>query len=192
MNDGIGEAIAKLRVDAGGVEFTGFITNAHISHPSVLGGEIWHHVRAESSGRFADGHRIQTSSIIEIHLRDESIWVDTENGSRYGIASFAPLGWTYLSDLYRAYVRLDPVPDEAPNFDWRHSCHSQRQVGSDALGRVIGRRLKREHEEPESRLKSPMPSRPIANSNLKQVAEHARDSIETLKRNGVNIIKHDE
>ncbi|MBV6822811.1 hypothetical protein [Pseudomonas sp. PD9R] len=193
MNDGICKAIAKLRADAAGVEFTGFITNAHATHPPVLEGEIWHHLRAESSGRFADGHRIQTSSIIEIHVRGESIWVDTENGGRYGIASFAPLGWVYFSDLCRAYERLDPVPVEAPIFDLHHSCHSQIPVGSEVLGKVNERRLKQQRKEPESRVTNPKPSRPTTSPNfLKQMTEHARDSIETLKRNGVNVIKHDK
>ncbi|WP_160108097.1 hypothetical protein [Pseudomonas izuensis] len=73
MNDRICDVIARLKVDSDGLAFTGFIANAHVTHPSVLEGEIWHHVHAETAGKFVDGHRIQTPGIIEIHVRGKSI-----------------------------------------------------------------------------------------------------------------------
>jgi hypothetical protein len=195
MNDRISDVIARLKVDSDGLAFTGFIANAHVTHPPVLEEEIWHHVHAETSGKFADGHRIQTSWIIDIHVRGESIWVDTENGSRYGIASFAPLGWRYFSVLYRAYERLDPLPVGTPIFDLQPSlCRSEQAAATGGLKRIIERRLKRRLKESESNVGNLKPLRPIPKNSayIKQMTEHARESIDTLKRNGVNIIKHDE
>lgn len=91
----IEEVIGRLRIDSNRKDFTGFIANAHVVNRS-LQGEVWRHQRAEPSGRFADGHRIQTSRVIEVHTAGESVWVETESGSLYGILSFTALG---LKDL---------------------------------------------------------------------------------------------
>lgn len=193
MDERIDEVIAKLNVDANGLAFTGYITNAHVIRKSVLEGDIWCHVHAKSSERFADGHRIQISWIVDIHASGESIWINTENGSRYGILSFAPLGWVYFSNLHRAYDQLDPVPIGAPSFDFHPLRHSQQPRGSGALGKVFERRSKREHLESKSKVGSPCRLRPETHLNyMKQMTEHAQESIKILKRNGVNIIKHDE
>ena len=38
MDERIGEVIAKLKADSNGLAFTGFITNAYVTHPSALRG----------------------------------------------------------------------------------------------------------------------------------------------------------
>lgn len=90
--------VSALNSDSGELEFTGFVTNARVIGQCALEGEVWRHQRASLSGEFADGHRIQTSRIVEVHVVNNSVWVDTETGSRYGILSFSP---TSLRDLLR-------------------------------------------------------------------------------------------
>lgn len=85
MNDRIETEILKLKAGAPGVVFTGFVTNASVEPPAMLTGEVWCHVCADGFGTFADGHRIQTSDIVEIHGRGDSLWVTTQSGSDYGI-----------------------------------------------------------------------------------------------------------
>lgn len=192
MNDGISDAILRLRADACGLEFTGFITNARVPSPPVLEGEIWHHVQAKASGRFADGHRIETSWIANIHACGASMWVETENGSRYGILSFAPQGWIYFSNLRRTCDQIDPVPNGVPLFDLLPARHGSQSVAPGALGKIIERRLKRNSTESGREVRRAKPLRPERNPDyLKLLTEHARESIEALKSNGVNIIKHD-
>ena len=73
MTDYVRDAIVKLKGDAVGVEFTGFVSNARLPSPPALEGEIWHHIHADTSGRYADGHRIKTSPIVEIHAVGNSL-----------------------------------------------------------------------------------------------------------------------
>ncbi|WP_219094619.1 hypothetical protein [Pseudomonas sp. UMAB-40] len=193
MDERIAEVIAKLKADSNGLAFTGFISNAYVTHPSVLDGEIWCHAHAESSAKFSDGQRIQTSWIIEINACGESIWVETQNGSRYGIVSFAPLGWVYFSNLRRAHDRLVSAPIGPPVFDLPAQHHRQGQPISTALGKLAERRIERQGLESESKARGLKPARPKTSPDyMIRVAENARESIEALKRNGVNVIKHDE
>lgn len=103
-------AILTLKADAHDVVFTGFISNAKVEHPAMLTGEVWAHVCADGFGTFADGHRIETSDIVQIHFRGDSIWVTTQSGSDCGILSFAPLaGRILLISIDRTYC-LIPIP----------------------------------------------------------------------------------
>lgn len=90
--------ISTLRADSGNLDFTGFVTNAYVVD-GALRGEVWKHIRADIFGRFADGHRIETSQIIDVEARENSVWFETESGSRYGILSFTPFGMINLTKL---------------------------------------------------------------------------------------------
>lgn len=94
----IENVVSALNTDSGELEFTGFVTNARVIAQCALEGEVWRHRRASLSGEFADGHRIQTSRIVDVHVVNNSVWVETETGSRYGILSFSSTG---LRDLLR-------------------------------------------------------------------------------------------
>lgn len=114
MDDRTNAAILKLKAEAPEIAFTGFITDAEFRSPAMLTGVIWAHVRADGSGIFADGHRIQTSDIVHIHVRGDSLWATTRSGSNYGVISFTPFGWTYFSDLCKSSARLDPQVPGSP------------------------------------------------------------------------------
>jgi hypothetical protein len=188
MNNEIGEAIARLVADAEGLKFTGFITNARQPNPPVLEGEVWQHIRAEASGKFADGHRIQTSCIVEIRAHGDSLWVETENGSRYGILSFAPLGWLYFSNLHRAFSQLDPAPEGTPIFDVNPSRRALPPLAIGAFREKIEQRLVRERMAPQQKVGTAKPFRPASNPDyLGERMESTHDSIAALRRNGVNI-----
>lgn len=192
MSDGISEAILRFRTDAGGLVFTGFITNVRVPSPPGLEGEVWRHIHAEPSGTFADGHRIQTSPIVYIHTCGDSIWVETNNGNRYGLLSFLPQGWKYFSALHRANYQIDPVADEAPVFDLHALKHGSKLVSTGPLGKIIERRLTRESAKFERKLGGAKPLRPYSTIDyLERVKQDAHESIEALKSQGVNIIKHD-
>ncbi|WP_277960735.1 hypothetical protein [Pseudomonas sp. RIT-To-2] len=111
MTPGVENAISQLITDSCGIEFTGFITIARVAPPPLLAGEVWRHVRAEPSGLFADGHRIQTSQVVEVHFAGDSVWVVTETGSRYGIISFAASGWQWFFNLMRESDRRPTSPE---------------------------------------------------------------------------------
>ncbi|MBI6819576.1 MULTISPECIES: hypothetical protein [Pseudomonas syringae group] len=189
MNDEISAAILKLKADAAGVLFTGFITNAHIQHepPAILTGEVWAHVCADGFGTFGDGHRIETSEIVQIHARGDSIWITTLSGSDYGVLSFSPLGWTYLAAFYQAHHRLDQLPPGSPTF---HMPSSPVQT--------LGLAKKRpERQKPKTvpftrkALKSELLG-PIENTKyMEQMEAYVEKTIETLQRNGVRIANHE-
>lgn len=188
MNDKISAAILKLKADASDVAFTGFVTNARVEPPSMLAGEIWSHVNAEPSGKFADGHRIETSDIVQIHARVDSLWVITRSGSIYGILSFTSLGWTYFSDFYQAHYKLNPRNQTTPSF-----CMPIATAGSASLAKkrpektkaesvtLTGEALKRELLGPE-----PDPN------YMRQMNAFVHETVEVLKQNGVKIISHKE
>lgn len=119
MNEEISAAIIKLKANAPDVVFTGFMTNAFVVPPAMLKGEVWSHMRADATGAFADGHRIETSDIVRIHARGESLWVTTRSGSVYGILTFTSLGWTFFAAFYQAHFSLDLVPPGSPTFHMR-------------------------------------------------------------------------
>jgi hypothetical protein len=115
MMSDINAAIRRLQHDSGNLPFTGYLTNVRVEEPPCARGEIWRHVAAEESGKFADGHLVETSGIAQIEIRRQSIWVVTENNSRYGILSFAPVGWLYFSEMLQLNARLEPNT-EVPSF----------------------------------------------------------------------------
>ena len=121
------------------------------------------------------------------------MWVDTENGSRYGIVSFAPLGWVYFSNLCREYDQLSSVVIGRPVLDLPAQHYRQERRISTALGRLVENRIEHRWVEPESSARGLKPVRPKTSPDyMKRVKDEARESIEVLKRNGVNMIKHDE
>lgn len=185
MNDRIEAEILKLKANAGGVVFTGFVANAEVKPPAMLTGEVWGHVCADGFGSFADGHRIETSDIVQIHARGDSLWVTTQSGSDYGILSVTPLGWRYLADLYQADHRLDPQPPGSPAFHMqsptveRSSLVKKRCEKPRPESTPLGRKA-RKHEllGPEGNTKY-----------LKQMEAFVQDTIETLERNGVTTFR---
>lgn len=187
MNDKIDAAILKLKADASDVAFTGFVTNAHVEPPLMLAGEIWSHVNAEPSGKFADGHRIETSDIVQIHALGDSLWVTTRSGSIYGILSFTPLGWTYLSDFYQAHYKLNPRNQTTTSFympsptagNARLAKRRPERTKTESV-RLTGKALKRE-------LLGPKPDPKY----MSQMNAFVHETVEVLKRNGVKITSHE-
>lgn len=74
-----------------GESVTAYLTNTRIV--SCCGVGVMHrHIKADSSGRFQDGHRVRTSDIRQAEQRG-AFWVlRTLSGSFYVIASFDPHG----------------------------------------------------------------------------------------------------
>jgi len=192
MNDYVRDAIVKLKGDAVGVEFTGFVSNARLPSPPALEGEIWHHIHADTSGRYADGHRIKTSPIVEIHAVGNSLWVETEAHSRYGILSFAPLGWIYFSRMYRTTDRLDPMPDGIPIFDMSHLVADSRMLVPGISKRFLERRVKPECTISKFKSRVKQHLRPALDQDyLTRMNDHAEECREVLKRGGVRLINHE-
>ena len=181
----INDAILRLRSDAGDLPFTGYLTNAHVEDPPSVKGEIWRHIRAEPSGKFADGHRVETSRMVEIEVRGESMWVVTEQGSRYGILSISPIGWIYFSSILRINERLNPAPAQTPRFIM------DLQAVDLPLPELRGLRMRSP--------KQPDPAAVANSSSIRRVldpsaqppeVESTERLIEALKRNGVRFVTH--
>jgi hypothetical protein len=70
---------------------TAYLTNARIASYCCVG--VMHrHIKADSSGRFQDGHRVRTSDILQAE-KHGAFWVlHTLSGSFYVIVSFDPHG----------------------------------------------------------------------------------------------------
>ncbi|MCH5530961.1 hypothetical protein L6205_17590 [Pseudomonas syringae pv. syringae] len=188
MNDRIEAAIIKLKADAAGVVFTGFVTNAHVQPPAMLKGEVWGHVCADGLGTFADGHRIETSDIVQIHARGDSLWITTRSGSDYGILSFTPLGWTYFANFYQAHHRLDRLPPGSPTFHM-------------SLPPVETLGLAKKHAEKPKLKPSPLNRidrkrelrGPKENTEyMNRMEAFVQDTIETLARNGAKTFDPEE
>lgn len=185
MNDEISAAILKLKADAAGVVFTGFVTNAHIEpEPSaILTGEVWAHVCADGFGTFGDGHRIETSEIVQIHARGNSMWITTQSGSDYGILSFTPLGWTYLAAFYQAHHRLDQLPPGSPTFHM-----PSPPVRAFGLAKKLKEKPKCESVQlNRNALKRELFGPQTDTTYLDKMEVFVQGTIETLKRNGVKI-----
>lgn len=188
MTDTIDEAILKLKADAADVAFMGYVTNAYVEHPSSLIGEIWHHAGADESGKFADGHCIETSAIVQIHTRGESLWVITESGSTYGILSFTPLGWTYFSHFYLTHNRLDPMAACIPNFYMPSPAASHAGLGRAFLKKAKKTPAKKDPKTVTRSLRGPEPDLDY----IRRMTAHAQETRETLKRNGVKTTDHEK
>lgn len=89
-------------------EVTAFLVNAHIHRLNAVG-VVFGHVRQGPHGRFADGHLIQTSDIVNIK-KEGKFWVITTMNSRYVVASFRRDGGRRSM---RDFFRL--VGDRFPN-----------------------------------------------------------------------------
>jgi len=188
MNDRIETEILKLKAGAPGVVFTGFVTNASVEPPAMLTGEVWCHVCADGFGTFADGHRIQTSDIVEIHGRGDSLWVTTQSGSDYGILSFTSRGWKYFADLYQAHHRLDPLPPDSPAF------HILSPTGK-ALGLATKRaeRLKHAPAPLNRKARKQELLGPAQDPEyMYRMEAFIQETIATLQRNGVKTFSPDE
>ncbi|WP_411705283.1 hypothetical protein [Edaphovirga cremea] len=186
MNYEISAAIIKLKAEATGVVFTGFVTNAHVQPPAMLKGEVWGHVCADGFGTFADNHRIETSDITHIHVRGASMWVITQSGSVYGILSFTPLGWTYFADFYQAHHWLNPLPPGSATFH-------MSLAPNDPPG--LSKRLKKEPRQqsvPLSRKELRRELRgPDTNTRYMDKMEvFIQETTKVLERNGMEITKH--
>lgn len=84
-----------------GEPVTAYLTDAVIV--SCCGFGVMHrHVKAESSGRFQDGHRLRTSYILQAEQHG-SFWVlRTLSGSFYVIVTFHPQGgWQSLHEFLK-------------------------------------------------------------------------------------------
>nr|WP_314531685.1 hypothetical protein [uncultured Pseudomonas sp.] len=190
MNEEISAAILKLKADAAGVVFTGFVTNVHIEPgpPAILTGEVWAHVCTDGFGTFSDGHRIETSEIVQIHASGDSVWITTQSGSDYGILSFAPLGWTYLAAFYQAHYRLNQLPPGSPTF---HLVSPPEQTFG--LAKKLKDKPKFAHV-PLNRntLKRELLGPQTDKKYMDQMEVFVQGAIETLKRNGMKVTSDKE
>ena len=183
MNAEIRAAIIKLKADAAGVVFTGFVTNADVESHAGLTGEIWAHVCADGFGTFGDGHRIVTSTIVQIHSSRDSLWVGTESGSTYGILSFAPLGWIFFSDFHQTRNRLDPLPPDSPAFRM-----ARKRDEFPKLAKMLGERPVPESALPGRKILKRELRGPEENTKYKdQMDVFVQETIETFERIGVKI-----
>lgn len=79
---------------------TAFLTDAIVRGSSCYG-VTYRHVRAEANGRFANGHFIHTSAIVEVE-QEGPFWVlRTVSGSFYVILSFNPFDGAQSLEEYR-------------------------------------------------------------------------------------------
>ncbi len=190
MNDEISAAILKLKADAAGVIFTGFVTNAHIEPEAhaFLAGEVWGHVCADGFGTFGDGHRIETSEIVQIHVSGDSVWITTQSGSDYGILSFTPLGWTYLAAFYQAHYRLNQLPPGSPTF---HMVSPPEQTFG--LAKKLKDKPKSAHVPLDrNTLRRELLGPQTDKKYMDQMEVFVQGTIEALKRNGVKITGNKE
>lgn len=83
---------------------TAYLTNAYIVACCCIG-EIHRHVRADSSGWFAEWHRVRTSEIRQIYL-DGKYWVVcTNSGSHYVLVTLhCQYGKTSLHDFMEHFL----------------------------------------------------------------------------------------
>jgi hypothetical protein len=187
MNDEIRAAISKLKGDAVGVVFTGFVTNAAVESPAMLKGEVWGHVCADGAGIFADGHRIETSDIVQIHSNRESLWVTTRSGSEYGILSFAPLGWTFFANFHKDRRQLDPLldplPSDSPVFEVRHLENRSTRLEKWLSQRPSSVTASPKKKVPKSELKGPEENTRYMDS----MEIFVQDTIDAFKKNGVKM-----
>lgn len=183
MNEEIRAAISKLKADAAGVVFTGFVTNAAVESPAMLKGEVWGHVCADGAGTFADGHRIETSDIVQIHSNRESLWVTTRSGSEYGIHSFAPLGWIFFANFHKDRRQLDPLPSDSPVFEIRHLKNSSTRLEKWLSKRPSSVTASPKRKVPKSELKGPEENtRYMDNMDF-----FVQDTIDAFQKNGVKM-----
>ncbi|MFJ5296714.1 hypothetical protein ACIQAL_09340 [Pseudomonas sp. NPDC088368] len=183
MNDEIRAAIAKLKSDAVSVVFTGFVTNAAVESPAMLTGEVWGHVCADGAGTFADGHRIETSDIVQIHSNRESLWVTTRSGSDYGILSFAPLGWIFFANFHKDRRHLDPLPPCSPAFAMVEMVNSPHRLAERPNERPSSVPASSKRKVPKSELKGPEENTRYMDS----MEIFVQDTIDAFKKNGVDM-----
>jgi hypothetical protein len=92
---------------------TAYLTDAYIVACAGLG-VIHSHVRADSSGRFNDGHRVRTSDVCRTE-RIGPFWVlHTASGSLYVIVTFDKSGGRRSLDAFLSLNRaaLLPTPNQ--------------------------------------------------------------------------------
>ena len=94
-----------------GREVTAYLTDCYFVAGCCLG--ITHgHVRSDRYGRFADGHRIRTSQVVEAHRYGEFWMLHTQSGNLYVVVTFQDDGG--LGSLYSLLTillkGLHPVP----------------------------------------------------------------------------------
>lgn len=181
----IDDAIVNLINASGGLVFTGYITGARLHRNWALEGEVWQHQRASPSGLFADGHRIQTSNLDEVHIAGGCVWVVTENQSRYGVLSFSPTGWRWLSELIRN-------GDDRPfcpllvDHDADGAAVQPTSDGEALTWRPTSQLKPKLDETPKKGNTTRNPFRPPPQTaQLKQAQDHFDKSIAALRRHGM-------
>lgn len=88
---------------------TGYLSGAFIQS-SIATGVIFDHVRQDPSGRFGDGHLMQTSRVVAAR-REGRFWVLTTENSRYVIATFLKgVGRKSLRHHLRLLAKQSPIP----------------------------------------------------------------------------------
>lgn len=83
-------AKSKLKSAKGtwfGRPVTAYLTDAYLVAGCCVG-VIHSHVKADSYGRFHDGHRVRTSDVLEAQLHDGFWTLRTYTGSFYVVATF--------------------------------------------------------------------------------------------------------
>lgn len=100
------QRLAQAKRTAFAQPVTAYLTNARIIARAGFG-EVHGHIRAEASGRFADGHRVRTSDVTRTE-RTGGFWVlHTWSGSFYVIATFDHQGGRRSLDAFKAFSRAE-------------------------------------------------------------------------------------
>lgn len=93
-----------LRAESQGfaLPVTAYLTGVFINARAAVG-VVFGHARKDSLGRFADGHIIRTSDVLEVS-REGRFWVLTTQKSRYVVATFRPDGGRQSLREYKRFA----------------------------------------------------------------------------------------
>ncbi|MFG0543390.1 hypothetical protein ACF8EA_25005 [Pseudomonas sp. YQ_5] len=99
------QRIVRAKNQAFAKPVTAYLTGVIIQARAAVG-VVFGHVRQDSLGRFADGHIIRTSDVVDV-AKEGRFWVITTENSRYVIATFRSDGGRQsLRDFRRLAVKL--------------------------------------------------------------------------------------
>lgn len=94
--------ILKAESQGFALPVTAYLTGVFINARAAVG-VVFGHVRKDALGRFADGHIIRTSDILEV-AREGRFWLLITEHSRYVVATFHPDGGRQSLREYRRFA----------------------------------------------------------------------------------------
>lgn len=94
--------ILKAELQGFVLPVTAYLTGVFINSRAAVG-VVFGHVRKDALGRFADGHIIRTSDVVDV-TKEGRFWVLTTENSRYVVAAFRPDGGRQSLREYRRFA----------------------------------------------------------------------------------------